>query len=305
MLLLLLRRVDEMIIALFISFLACVIFCRLSMVPWWGHFLVTFLVYGLILIFQSDQFTKATVRAEIRERLKREWKFYLSDFESVTANPIEFTWLDLNYYDSVQRELESFGFKKIGDYENLSHTRAFPELRYFSRLFNNTHYDIIVEVGQNRYVKPKRECEKKSDLRTVCFATEFSDGMFLETSNGLGVNAFQEVEGLIIRKFSPSTPLKTLIDTHREEIKKICETKNVNIILIRNAEELYASEKREFLLLCKDRRKKCGFTPNEAAQFFTQIPDINDDTLRPIYVSEYNKQVQKNIQNQRKKQENE
>jgi hypothetical protein len=252
MLLLLLRRVDEMIIALFISFLACVIFCRLSMVPWWGYILGTLLVYGLIFTCQVVLHDKAWTR---RQRQK-EQKLYSSDYEVVTVDPQAFTWLDLDYYDTKQRELESLGFEKIRDHESLSHTRAFPEIRFFSRTFNNVHYEISAEVLQVRIIKPKNVFEKMVDIRLVIFGTEFSDGTFLETTNGLDVNPVQDCEGIIIQQFPPNTSLETLLDIHENKVERICETKYLEVILHRNAEEVYAAGKREFLLLCKDRQKK-------------------------------------------------
>ncbi|MDR1271119.1 MAG: hypothetical protein LBK82_16520 [Planctomycetaceae bacterium] len=292
-LLLLLRRDNVMISALFISFLICVAFCRLPMVPLWGHIFGTFIVYGLT-------FTCQVILPVAKIKRQKEQKLYSSDYESVAVDPFEFTWLNLDYYDTKQRELESFGFKKVGDYESLPYTKADPDARFFTRKFDNIHYDIVAEVSQVRTVKPKNVVERMVSFRVVAFTTEFSDGTFLSTSNVLGINRLNNVEGIVLRKFSPNTPLEILLDTHEKEIEKICEIKNLKIVLHRNAEELYATGKRRFLLLCKDHQKKYGFTPEGNTQHFTATQNINNDSATEICLSEYNKQARKIEQEQRK-----
>jgi Ca2+/Na+ antiporter len=289
------QRDNAMMLVLFISFFAFVIFCRLPMVPWWGHILGTFFMYSLILIFQLVQSMKATVR----EHLKKEWKLFSSDYEVVTADLSEFTRLDLNYYKSTQRELESLGFKKIRDYESLPYTKAFPELRTFTRSFNNIDCDICGDVVQNFYVKPKKLIESIFDLRLVRFTTEFSDGTFLETTNGLGVNPIQDVEGFTIQQFLPDISLETLLNTHEEELENICETKKVDAVLHRTVEEVHATKKRKFLLLCKDRLKKRGLTTEECVQFIKATSHHKNSGAIMSYVSEYNKQVRKIARKQR------
>ncbi|MDR1140943.1 MAG: hypothetical protein LBL62_04565 [Planctomycetaceae bacterium] len=294
-LLLLYRRVDEMILTLFTSFLICVAFCRLPMVPLWGHILGTFIVYGLIFTCQVILHDKPVVR----QKRQKERELYSSNYETVTVDPFEFTWLNLDYYDTKQHELESLGFKKIGDYESLPHTKVFPEARFFIRIFNNIHCDIKVDVSQIHAVKPKNVFERIITLRIVEFVTEFSDGTFLNTNNALDTLTY-DVEGIVFRKFPPNTPIETLLDTHEEEIEKICETKNLKVILHRNAEELEAAGEREFILLCKDRQKKYEFTPEENTQHFTATQNINNDSATEICLSEYNKQARKIEREQRK-----
>jgi hypothetical protein len=265
------------------------------MVPLWGHILGTFIVYGLIFTCQVILHDKPVVR----QKRQKERELYSSNYETVTVDPFEFTWLNLDYYDTKQHELESLGFKKIGDYESLPHTKVFPEARFFIRIFNNIHCDIKVDVSQIHAVKPKNVFERIITLRIVEFVTEFSDGTFLNTNNALDTLTY-DVEGIVFRKFPPNTPIETLLDTHEEEIEKICETKNLKVILHRNAEELEAAGEREFILLCKDRQKKYEFTPEENTQHFTATQNINNDSATEICLSEYNKQARKIEREQRK-----
>ncbi len=46
----------------------------------------------------------------------------------------EFPWVDLRFYDRAASELEGLGFRRLGDVENLTLTRANPSLRTFIRI---------------------------------------------------------------------------------------------------------------------------------------------------------------------------
>jgi hypothetical protein len=296
LLLLLCKRGIMMQFTLLISFLSCSIYCHLPMVNWVGHRLGTMFVYFLAWMFLIKQFTKALAK----EQLEKERKLYSSDFECVSADPLEFTWLDLNYYNTKQRELESLGFQKIGDFELLPQTRAFPETRTFSRKFINTEQDIEAAITHSRVVKPKNVFERSLDARIVEFSSEFSDGMFLETNNARGVSPIVEFGGIEMLMFEPTISLEKLLDVHEEKIEAICETKKVDVVVFRNASEQLAAAKREFLLICKDRQKKGGFTESENARIASYLK-LNNDAGVKAYLSEYTRQARK----RRKKQEDE
>jgi hypothetical protein len=302
LLLLWFKRGIAMQFTLLISFLSCLIFCRLPMIGWVGHSLLTVFVYSFIWTFLLKQYIKALAK----EQLEKEWKLYSSDYETALADPLEFTWLDLNFYDTKQRELESLGFQKVHDYEFISQTRAFPETRTFTRSFINTEQDIGADIVQIRMVKPKNMLERSVDIRTISFSSEFSDGTFLETHNTKGVNPIVEVDGIIFQMFEPNTPLEDLLDAHEEKIETICETKNVDVILFRTVQELSAAGEREFLLFRKDRQKKGAFVETENTQNVSLfVKKDSDEAGVKAFLSEYAKQARKIARKQRKKQENE
>jgi hypothetical protein len=236
-----------------------------------------------------------------KEQLEKEWKFYSSDYESVPANPLEFTWLDLNYYDTKQRELESLGFQKIKDSEFLPQTKFFPETRTFKRGFINMEQDIGATITHIRVVKPKNVLERSIDNRIVAFSSEFSDGTFLATNNARGVTPIVEIGGIEMLMFEPTISLEKLLDAHEEKIEAICETKKVEVVIHRNVSELLAASEREFLLFRKDRQEKDGFTESENARIVSYLSGKNNDAGTKAYLSEYTRQSRK----RRKKQEDE
>jgi hypothetical protein len=168
-------------------------------------------VYFWIWNFLTKQYTKA----QAKERI-----LYASDNETVLADPFEFTWLDLDYYDAKQRELESFGFQKIRDVEFLLETYVFPETRTFYRSFINTEQDIIAGISHLRMVKPKNTLERMIDIRIVTFVSEFSDGTFLNTNNNAkGVNPNMEINSVIMHTFESDTPLEELLEAHKKKME--------------------------------------------------------------------------------------
>jgi hypothetical protein len=293
MLLSLLGRGFLMHITLLISFLSC--FACWNSLGWFC--LLTVIVYGFVWVILIKQY----IRALAREQLKKDWKFYSSDYECVSVDPLEFTWLDLDYYDTTQRELESLGFQKNGDFELLPQTRAFPHMRTFSRKFINTEQNIGAIIAHSRIVKPQNESERLFDFRIVKFSSEFSDDTFLETDNARGVSPILEIGGIEMLMFEPTIPFEELLDIHKKKIESICETKKVNVVIYRNAQEMSAASKRRFLLFCKDRREKGEFTESEKDRIISYSNLKNNDAGVKIYFSEYHKQARK----RRKKQEDE
>jgi hypothetical protein len=302
LLLLRFKRGIAMQFMLLVSFLSCLIFCRLPVIGWVGHGVLMVVVYYCLWSFLLKRFTKALAK----EQLDKEWMIYSSEYETVPADPNEFTWLDLNYYDTKQRELEALGFQKVRDTELLSQTRSFPETRTFNRSMLNTEQDIAADICQIRVVKPKNIQERSINVRTVSFNSEFSDGTFLETHNAKGAMPIEEINGIILQMFAPNTPLEDLLDAHEEKIETICETKNVEVVLRRTIQEFVAAAEREFRLFRNDRSEKGGFTEAEnvrVMRFFAK--DTADEASTKAYLSEYAKQARKIARKQRKKQENE
>ncbi|MCL2744637.1 MAG: hypothetical protein FWE67_12370 [Planctomycetaceae bacterium] len=288
--LLYLKRGIAMQGALLFSLVSCLVPCHF-------YILQTFVIYFFLWGFLMKQYTKLLVR----EQLQKEWQVYLSDYEVVPADPLEFTWLDIEVYDSKQRELEELGFHKIRDSELPHVSRAFPETRHFCRCMLNAEGDISADIIQIRVVKPKNDFERGIDARIVSFASEFSDGTFLETANALGINPIQEVEGITFQQFMPDTPLEELLDLHESEIEEICSNRNVEIRVFHTPQEITAAGEREFLLLREDRRKKGGFTEKESRINRLQMGENASDPGVIAYHKEYDRQVRKLARKEHKK----
>ncbi|MDR2644156.1 MAG: hypothetical protein LBC74_15345 [Planctomycetaceae bacterium] len=295
------KRGILMNVMLLFSFLSWLLFCKLPIMGWILHIVITSFVYWFLSFIMIKQYIKAMTK----DQLEKEWQLYSSDFEPVLVDPLEFTWLDLDYYDTKQRELESLGFRKVHDFENLPQTRVFPEMRTFTRLLINTDRDIDADIVHIRIVKPKNILEINVDIRIVAFVSEFSDGTFLETHNTKGVNLIVNVDGIFMQMFEPDTPLEKLLNAHEEKVESICETKNVEVVVFHTDQELSASGEREFLLFRKDRQKKGGFIETENMQNRAIFNQRNEEAGTNSFLSEYAKQAEKLARKHRTTQENE
>ncbi|MDR1485692.1 MAG: hypothetical protein LBT09_12835 [Planctomycetaceae bacterium] len=290
--------------ALLVSFLAYLSLCIPVDKDTATHVSVTVFVYFMIWVFMVNRYIKALVK----KQLEREWEFYSSDYETTLADPFEFTWLDLDYYDTKQHQLELLGFRKVHDIELLHQTRVFPETRTFTRELINADRDIGTDVIHLRFVKPKNRYERNFDIRYIIFVTEFSDGTFLETNNTKGVNPILEIDGITIQMFEPNTPLEKLLNAHNDTIESICEMRNVVTVFHQTDQELFEFAKRGFALFCKDRQKKGGLlTKTKDAQNTIILTNGNDENNAGVemFLSEYVKQTQKITQKQQEKQNNE
>jgi hypothetical protein len=150
-----------------------------------------------------------------KAQLEMELAIFSADYETATVSPADFPWLDGSYYDSVQQELETLGFRKVRDGECLHLSRLMPETRYFYRTFINAERNISAIITQIRVVEPKTDEQRNIDHRSVEFSSEFADGTFLMTTNILGVTNLESVEGITFQNLPPDTPLEGVLNFHK------------------------------------------------------------------------------------------
>src|SRR5436189_2995532 len=70
--------------------------------------------------------------AALRARLDA---VYGEPHEFAAATPAEFPEADLEFYDRVKKELEARKYRSLGDVEDLTLSRIYPQNRTFIRLF--------------------------------------------------------------------------------------------------------------------------------------------------------------------------
>ncbi len=292
--LLAIRRGLAMQASLLFSFLTCLLFCRLPTLTELTHISGTIFFYLLVWAGQVNWFVKLIAG----DQLRKEWACYLAEFEAEPTDPGEFTWLDLGFYDEKQRELEALGVNKVRDYELLHFTRAFPEMRNFSRILINAERDIEVSVTQTKFVKPKTFFERHFNNYIVEFCSEFSNGSFLNTNNAQGINPLGNMEGYTFQQFPPDTPLADILEAHESEVESICERNDVTVLSHPTERDMLASGARQHLILRRDRQKKGGFTLQE----MSEITDFPADEGAKAYIAEYRKQAEKIIEQEQDKQ---
>jgi hypothetical protein len=290
------RRGIAMQISLLISFLLYFFCCHLVVFGFvWCDLIVVF-VYVLVWKILIKKYVKALAI----EQLTRELKFYSSDFEIAFVESCEFMWLNLDYYEAKQHELELLGFRKVCDFEFLPQTRAFPEMRSFVRLLINAEYNIKASIIQIRAAESKTMSVRRGEICMIDFISEFSDGVFLRTQNMKSVTPILEVNEIVIQSFESDVLLEELLYAHEKKIKSISDIKNVGVIFYRAVEEMFDSSKREFQLLCQARQRKSGLTETANEQNISNFVnnDCEDAGVR-AFLKEYTKQTKKITQEQK------
>ncbi|MDR1923889.1 MAG: hypothetical protein LBQ66_05910 [Planctomycetaceae bacterium] len=200
--------------------------------------------------------------------LRIEWLYYSAEVELIPVVLEDFFPINLEFYDSATRQLESFGFRFFGDYENLAHTKAFPEQRTCFRFLINTECDVVAKIFHQRVLNPKNSLAPKNDYMLVEFATEFDDNTILLTANAEEANPLRLIKGMILQYMPHETPLDELLSIHETKFQHICEQNNTKPIEVKTFSDLSEYCVREHEVLVQDRRKKGGYTNEELTRLF-------------------------------------
>jgi hypothetical protein len=212
------------------------------------------------------------------EALVMKFAVFYEDFETVTVSPGDFPWLDESYYDSVQKDLELFGFSKVQDGELLHFSLASPEVRTFYRLLINAERNICATIMQFRVVEPQDDEQRNMEIRCVEFTSECSDGTFLVTTNTLGVNNLEDVEGISFCQLPPDVPLDVLQSCHMEQIQSHCDSTQAELLTRPTDADIQSAGERQHLLMRAAGEKQVEVAMQDAmrvalAENFTDEPN--------------------------------
>jgi hypothetical protein len=128
----------------------------------------------------------------------------------------EFPDLDRGYYDQVQAELESNGFRFLDDVENVSLTRALPAFRTPVRILSGDRAGVIARIYQ---VRPLGRAGR--DIRIIELMTELSDFSFICTTNGELFAEPTDVHGIRATRLAADASVQQLLDRHRQTLEEI------------------------------------------------------------------------------------
>jgi hypothetical protein len=207
-------------------------------------------------------------QSQQKAQMSAELAVWSADYETATVSPAEFPWLDESYYDSVQKELEALGFRKIRDGENLHASNANPEVRHFFRAFINAERNVSASVTQIRVVEPQTDEHRNIGVRVLEFTSEFADGTFLETTNA--DYAFGTVDGINFMP-CPADMADDLYNYHRGLLRRQEQAMGKGEPLTwATDDDIEAVGKRMHLLMRADRQKKLQALETGAA---TEEPD--------------------------------
>ena len=225
----------------------------------WPH-----LVIALLSIAYFAQ--RLRVRRSAKRILSQQKAIYAGKMERVEVRPHDFPQLNLAYYDDASTNMSRAGFRWLGDYECLTVTRAFPNMRTFIRCFVGDDGTITVGVY---HIRPRGWMRPLTLLGIVPrniyafeFETEFADGTFLVTNNLAGQNRMAACPGFLTFQHAPHLKPEDLLKHHREQLLVVCSEKGIEPLRVRSREELWASQDRGNVLK-SEYRKSRGYLTRE------------------------------------------
>lgn len=169
----------------------------------------------------------------------------------------EFADLDLAYYQWVQDRLAYYGFRVLGDVQNLTMSRW---ARYFVRHMASSDGLIMAEFYAPRLRGWVRVCQMvnpmASDMRTIELTTEFSDGTFLCTVNTAGSDMTTPPPGICLSRYPRNTLPEYLLAYHQRGTQDLLAQKPGVTMLphLTVAEDIAACHRMQDLRAAQYRR---------------------------------------------------
>ena len=242
-----------------------------------GVLLFAVIVFLLLVMRQKRVVRKAT--KGIRPSLDAA---YQKRHQYVEVDSTDFSFLDLRYYDEIAAVLEAEGFKRRGDFEDLTLTMAFPTTRTFVRALVSADGAIRVGIYHSR----RRGLSSLfygvigvHSAKVVDFESEFSDGRFLLTSNAALASSIAQPPDILGRYLPSYTSLAEMLNLHRQRVAEYQEAHpQVLLEKVFTLRQLFASQYRMMVTKSKFRRELGG--------------GITEEEMRRIAGDEYQEEAE-------------
>jgi hypothetical protein len=214
----------------------------------------------LCLLFLMRQ--RRSVRRTATEVLKGLKEAYKKRHQYVEVDSSDFSFLDLRYYDETAAMLEAEGFKRLGDFEDVTLTMALPTTRTFVRSLVSEDGSIKVGI----YHSKRRGLSSLfygvigvRSVKVVDFESEFSDGRFLLTSNATLASSVAQPPDILCKYLPSSTPITEMLNLHRQRVAEYQEA-HPQVLLERvfTLRQLFVSQSRMMAVKSRFRRSLGG-----------------------------------------------
>ena len=203
--------------------------------------------------------------AQLRARLDA---VYGTPHELVQVAPDAFPEADLEFYERARAALEDRSYAFLGDVEDVTLTRVYPQNRTFMRLFVDrgamvraTVYHLhprgaVVSMLQLVQLYPRH-------LRVIELITEIS-GTFLVTSNTAGVDRLEPPPEAKVDRLPLATPLAEIVARHEGRITELLRAHPERVpVHFEGVDGVLASIARAHLAMARHRNKVGGLSRDE------------------------------------------
>jgi len=174
-------------------------------------------------------FTILLFRRGAKKIIRLQKSLYEGRHEFRDVSPSEFPFLDLGFYDSKRDRLEKQGFRHMGDIEDVTAQKAVPSVKAFIRVMLSGDGAIVAGIyharmfGRMRFMQSLGALTPDDKMKVVDFETEFTNGLFLVTSNTEGTDRTGDVKGIVRIQRPPETPLEQIYRLHLDNLGDILE----------------------------------------------------------------------------------
>lgn len=207
------------------------------------------------------------------------------EHEYTRIDAAEFQFLDLEFYDAARALLVSLGFRHVADIEDLTLSRANPNMRTFTRamtadsgliramIFHLRPMGAWMWVLQLARVVPRH-------IKCVELTSEAPIGKFLVTTPTQGVRHLSTPEVFQIERHARTTPIDELLKRHRERLtRRLTKDQNITPVYVDGYDQLIASFQRANITVSRHRQKLGGLTREELEQIAQRPLQQSDHEL--------------------------
>lgn len=212
---------------------------------------IFWLIAGSLFIAVLIQLLQPGVNRDAARKIKDNLEAtYAPQHEYASVEPEQFPWVDRAFYERTASELEGLGFRRLADMENLTLSRANPQLRTFIRIMTSKDGDVsagIYDIKIRGWMKglqwiglvPKK-------LSTVDLETEFEDGRFLITHNSPQASVMKAPPQFEVDVHPCGTSADRLLEAHLVRLRKrLAAEPGARPCVIRTLDDALASQKRQ------------------------------------------------------------
>jgi hypothetical protein len=203
--------------------------------------------------------------AALRARLDA---VYGEPHELAPVTPEAFPEADLEFYDRAKRELEARRYTFLGDVEDLTLSRIYPQNRTFLRLFvdagrmirasayHQHPRGVVVSLLQLVQLFPRH-------LRVIELVSEVQ-GVFLVTSNTHGLDRLEPPPEAKIERLALATPLLDVVARHEKRITEQVRLHPERVpVHFETLEDVMSSIARAHVAMARHRQKVGGLSRDE------------------------------------------
>jgi hypothetical protein len=189
------------------------------------------------------------------------------------ANDEDFATLDRDAYERVTAELSSLGFRHLGDVVDQT-IEEISDVTTVIRVLGSTDGTTVASLFHFTMPGGDRKGSLMIDLQS-----EFTDGMFLVTSNLKGLDQTTAATGIDRRQHPLETPMADLVRSHESEKQKSLAAKAgaATCVVIHTLADALDSEKRRQAVK-NAFRKQIGYVdPEEVRRIARSVQDEGDE----------------------------